>query len=50
MPKLLISSCLLGHKVRYDGKDNLQTHSGGFVKPVRGESCCRGLFELPMAA
>lgn len=27
MPKLLISACLLGQKVRYDGKDNLQTHS-----------------------
>ena len=26
MPKILISACLLGHKVRYDGKDNLQTH------------------------
>ena len=25
--KILISGCLLGHKVRYDGKDNLQTHS-----------------------
>lgn len=26
MAKLLISACLLGQKVRYDGKDNLQTH------------------------
>ncbi len=26
MPKILISACLLGHKVRYDGKDNLQSH------------------------
>ena len=27
MPKILISACLLGEKVRYDGKDNLQTHA-----------------------
>lgn len=27
MPKILISSCLLGQKVRYDGRDNLQTHA-----------------------
>lgn len=27
MAKLLISACLLGQKVRYDGKDNLQTHA-----------------------
>jgi uncharacterized protein YbbK (DUF523 family) len=27
MTKLLISACLLGQKVRYDGKDNLQTHA-----------------------
>lgn len=27
MPKILISACLLGHKVRYDGKDSLQTHA-----------------------
>lgn len=27
MPKILVSACLLGHKVRYDGKDNLQTHA-----------------------
>ena len=26
MSKILISACLLGEKVRYDGKDNLQTH------------------------
>src|SRR3989338_4992651 len=26
MAKLLISACLLGQKVRYDGNDNLQTH------------------------
>ena len=26
MPKILISACLLGQKVRYDGKDNLQSH------------------------
>ncbi|MAZ78057.1 MAG: purine-nucleoside phosphorylase [Legionellaceae bacterium] len=25
-PKILISACLLGQKVRYDGKDNLQSH------------------------
>jgi uncharacterized protein YbbK (DUF523 family) len=27
MPKILISACLLGAKVRYDAKDNLQTHA-----------------------
>jgi uncharacterized protein YbbK (DUF523 family) len=27
MPKILISACLLGQKVRYDGSDNLQTHA-----------------------
>jgi len=27
MPKILISSCLLGNKVRYDGKDNLQSNT-----------------------
>jgi len=27
MPKILISACLLGHKVRYDGKDNLQNNT-----------------------
>src|SRR5689334_9310800 len=27
MPKILISACLLGQKVRYDGKDCLQTHN-----------------------
>ncbi len=27
MSKILISACLLGYKVRYDGKDNLQTHA-----------------------
>lgn len=27
MAKLLISACLLGQKVRYDGNDNLQTHT-----------------------
>ena len=27
MPKILISACLLGQKVRYDGRDNLQSHS-----------------------
>jgi len=27
MSKLLISACLLGQKVRYDGKDCLQTHA-----------------------
>lgn len=27
MPKLLISACLLGYKVRHGGKDNLQTHA-----------------------
>jgi len=27
MSKILISACLLGQKVRYDGKDNLQTHA-----------------------
>ena len=26
MSKILISACLLGEKVRYDGKDNLLTH------------------------
>lgn len=26
MAKILISACLLGHKVRYDDKDNLQTN------------------------
>lgn len=26
MPKILVSACLLGQKVRYDGSDNLQTH------------------------
>lgn len=26
--KILISACLLGHKVRYDGKDCLQSHPG----------------------
>jgi len=26
MSKILVSACLLGHKVRYDGNDNLQTH------------------------
>jgi uncharacterized protein YbbK (DUF523 family) len=28
MSKILISACLLGQKVRYDGKDCLQTHVG----------------------
>ena len=27
MPKILISACLLGQKVRYDGRDNLQSHA-----------------------
>jgi len=27
MKKLLISACLLGHKVRYDGNHNLQMHA-----------------------
>jgi uncharacterized protein YbbK (DUF523 family) len=27
MPKILISACLLGQKVRYDGNDCLQTHA-----------------------
>ena len=27
MNKILISACLLGQKVRYDGKDNLQTNA-----------------------
>lgn len=27
MSKILISACLIGHKVRYDGKDNLQTNA-----------------------
>lgn len=27
MPKILMSGCFLGRKVRYDGKDNLQTHA-----------------------
>lgn len=27
MPKILISACLIGQKVRYDGSDKLQTHS-----------------------
>ncbi len=27
MPKILISACLLGQKVRYDGKDSLQNHA-----------------------
>lgn len=27
MPKILISACLLGQKVRYDGKDCLQSHA-----------------------
>ena len=27
MAKILISACLLGHKVRYDGNDNLKTHA-----------------------
>ncbi|QMT59472.1 MULTISPECIES: DUF523 domain-containing protein [unclassified Legionella] len=26
MPKILLSACLLGHKVRYDGGDCLQNH------------------------
>ncbi|MGE3919859.1 MAG: DUF523 domain-containing protein [Gammaproteobacteria bacterium] len=26
MKKILVSACLLGHKVRYDGKDCLQSH------------------------
>lgn len=26
MSKILVSACLLGHKVRYDGKDQLQMH------------------------
>jgi len=28
MAKILISGCLLGQKVRYDGKDCLQSHAG----------------------
>jgi uncharacterized protein YbbK (DUF523 family) len=27
MEKILISSCFLGNKVRYDGGDNLLTHT-----------------------
>lgn len=27
MSKILVSACLLGHKVRYDGNDKLQTHA-----------------------
>jgi uncharacterized protein YbbK (DUF523 family) len=27
MPKILISACLLGQKVHYYGKDNLQNHA-----------------------
>ncbi len=42
MTKILISACLLGEKVRYDGKDNLQTHQRlqQWIKSARVISIC----------
>ena len=42
MSKILISACLLGQKVRYDGKDNLQDHARlqSWIKAGRVVSIC----------
>lgn len=42
MNKILVSACLLGHKVRYDGKDNLQTHTllRAWIKSGKVVSIC----------
>lgn len=37
MQKILISACLLGEKVRYDGKDNLQSHARLHVLILAGK-------------